>query len=43
MIGVIYGGIMGYFGGRVDEFMNKFAEILYSIPYLLVTIFAGCI
>jgi oligopeptide transport system permease protein len=29
---------MGYFGGRVDEFMNKFAEILYSIPYLLVTI-----
>jgi oligopeptide transport system permease protein len=38
MIGVIYGGIMGYFGGRIDEFMNKFAEILYSIPYLLVTI-----
>lgn len=38
MIGVIYGGLMGYFGGRVDEFMNKFAEILYSIPYLLVTI-----
>lgn len=38
LIGVIYGGIMGYFGGRVDEFMNKFAEILYSIPYLLVTI-----
>ncbi|WP_281069372.1 ABC transporter permease [Paenibacillus shirakamiensis] len=38
MIGVIYGGIMGYFGGRVDEIMNKFAEILYSVPYLLVTI-----
>lgn len=38
MIGVIYGGIMGYFGGRVDEIMNKFSEILYSIPYLLVTI-----
>ncbi|UNK20091.1 ABC transporter permease [Paenibacillus sp. N3/727] len=38
MIGVIYGGVMGYFGGRIDEFMNKFAEILYSIPYLLVTI-----
>lgn len=37
-IGVIYGGIMGYFGGRVDEIMNKFSEILYSIPYLLVTI-----
>lgn len=38
LIGVIYGGIMGYFGGRVDEVMNKFSEILYSIPYLLVTI-----
>ncbi|MDO7905418.1 ABC transporter permease [Paenibacillus sp. JX-17] len=38
IIGVIYGGIMGYYGGRVDEIMNKFSEILYSIPYLLVTI-----
>ncbi|MNW29419.1 Oligopeptide transport system permease protein OppC [compost metagenome] len=38
LIGVIYGGTMGYFGGRVDEIMNKFSEILYSIPYLLVTI-----
>lgn len=37
-IGVVYGGIMGYFGGRVDEIMNKFSEILYAIPYLLVTI-----
>ncbi|AJS57738.1 ABC transporter permease [Paenibacillus sp. IHBB 10380] len=37
-IGVIYGGIMGFFGGRVDEIMNKFSEILYSIPYMLVTI-----
>lgn len=38
LIGVIYGGIMGYVGGRTDEIMNKFAEILYSIPYLLVVI-----
>lgn len=37
-IGVIYGGTMGFFGGRVDEIMNKFSEILYSIPYMLVTI-----
>lgn len=37
-IGVIYGGIMGFFGGRVDNIMNKFSEILYSIPYLLVVI-----
>ncbi|CAH1196204.1 MULTISPECIES: ABC transporter permease [Paenibacillus] len=38
LIGVIYGGIMGYFGGRVDNIMNKFSEILYAIPYLLVVI-----
>jgi oligopeptide transport system permease protein len=38
IFGVIYGGIMGFFGGRVDTVMNKFSEILYSIPYLLVVI-----
>ena len=38
VIGVVYGGIMGYFGGKVDEVMNRIAEILYAIPYLLVVI-----
>lgn len=38
MIGIIYGGIMGYHGGKLDEFMNRFAEIMYAIPYLLVVI-----
>lgn len=38
VIGIIYGGIMGYYGGKVDEVMNRFSEILYSIPYLLVVI-----
>lgn len=38
LFGIIYGGIMGYHGGKVDEFMNRFAEILYAIPYLLVVI-----
>jgi oligopeptide transport system permease protein len=37
-IGVIYGGIMGYYGGRIDEVMNRAAEILYSIPHLLIII-----
>lgn len=37
-IGMIYGGIMGFYGGRIGELMNKFSEILYAIPYLLVTI-----
>jgi oligopeptide transport system permease protein len=38
IIGIIYGGIMGYYGGKVDEVMNRIAEILYAIPYLLVVI-----
>ncbi|UNK19448.1 ABC transporter permease [Paenibacillus sp. N3/727] len=38
VIGVIYGGIMGYVGGRIDEVMNKISEIIYSIPDLLVAI-----
>lgn len=37
-IGIVYGGIMGYFGGKIDEVMNRFAEILYAVPYLLVVI-----
>ncbi|MCI3921019.1 ABC transporter permease [Paenibacillus sp. TRM 82003] len=38
LIGVVYGSIMGYVGGRLDEIMNKTAEILYAIPNLLVAI-----
>ncbi|BCG60252.1 ABC transporter permease [Paenibacillus sp. URB8-2] len=38
LIGVIYGGIMGFFGGRTDSIMNKISEVLYSIPYLLTVI-----
>jgi peptide/nickel transport system permease protein len=37
-VGMIYGGISGYFGGRLDNAMMRFAEIMMSIPtlYLLV-------
>ncbi|MBH5320553.1 ABC transporter permease [Paenibacillus sp. GSMTC-2017] len=38
IIGIIYGGIMGYYGGKVDEVMNRISEILAAIPYLLVVI-----
>lgn len=37
-IGVIWGGIAGYKGGRTDEFMMRFADILAGIPYLLLVI-----
>lgn len=38
VLGVIIGGIMGYFGGRVDEILNRICEILYSIPNMLIVI-----
>ncbi|WP_410489367.1 ABC transporter permease [Bacillus sp. DTU_2020_1000418_1_SI_GHA_SEK_038] len=38
VIGVIWGGIAGYKGGRTDEFMMRFADILYGVPYLLLVI-----
>lgn len=38
IIGVIYGGISGYYGGKIDNIMQRFIEIIYSIPYLLITV-----
>lgn len=37
-IGLLYGGISGYFGGKVDMLMMRFAEAVMSIPsfYLLI-------
>ncbi|CDN44066.1 MULTISPECIES: ABC transporter permease [Paenibacillus] len=43
ILGIIIGGIMGFFGGKVDEVLNKITEILYSIPYLLVVILLGVV
>lgn len=31
-IGLIYGGVSGYFGGWVDNLMMRIAEIIISIP-----------
>jgi len=38
LIGVLYGGIAAYFGGRVDDIMMRIMEVIYAIPYLLITI-----
>jgi len=38
VVGVLYGGISAYFGGKVDMVMQRFIEIVYSIPYLLIAI-----
>jgi oligopeptide transport system permease protein len=37
-IGVIYGSISGYFGGRVDNVMMRIVDVLYAFPGLLFII-----
>ncbi|QDP41638.1 ABC transporter permease [Radiobacillus deserti] len=37
-VGVIYGGISGYKGGKTDHIMMRIVEVLYGLPYLLVVI-----
>jgi len=38
VVGVIYGGISGYFGGRVDMVMMRVVDILIGLPSLLYII-----
>lgn len=38
VIGAIYGGIAGYFGGIVDDIMMRIIEVLNSIPYLILVL-----
>ncbi len=37
-IGILYGGIAGYFGGKVDMIMMRFVDLLIGIPSLLYII-----
>ncbi len=37
-IGIIYGGICGYKGGKTDTMMMRIIEVLYGLPHLLVVI-----
>jgi oligopeptide transport system permease protein len=38
LIGLIYGCISGYYGGRVDNFMMRFVDIMYAFPTMLLII-----
>lgn len=38
IIGVLYGGIAGYFGGKVDNIMMRIVDIIIALPSLLYTI-----
>jgi oligopeptide transport system permease protein len=36
VIGLLWGGVSGLKGGRMDEMLMRCADILYSLPYLLM-------
>ncbi len=38
VVGSAYGGIMAYFGGKVDAIMMRIIEVIDSFPYLLITL-----
>ena len=38
IIGVIYGSISGYFGGKVDMVMMRIVDVIYSLPDMLLII-----
>jgi oligopeptide transport system permease protein len=37
-IGVSYGAIAGFAGGRTDEVMMRIVDVLYALPYLFIVI-----
>lgn len=38
LIGVVFGSISGFFGGRVDNIMMRIVDVLYAFPLLLFVI-----
>lgn len=42
-VGVIYGGIAGYKGGKVDSVMMRIIDVLYSVPLMLYVILLSVI
>ncbi|MSU88419.1 ABC transporter permease subunit [Rhodobacteraceae bacterium 2CG4] len=38
LIGVLYGATAGFVGGRVDNFMMRVVDVLYSLPFIFFVI-----
>jgi oligopeptide transport system permease protein len=38
IIGVSYGAVAGYLGGRIDNLMMRLVDVLYSLPYIILVI-----
>ncbi len=38
VIGVTWGAVAGYAGGRVDAFMMRFVDIVYALPFMIFVV-----
>jgi oligopeptide transport system permease protein len=38
LVGIILGSVAGYVGGSVDNFIMRFVDVLYGLPYMLIVI-----
>jgi oligopeptide transport system permease protein len=38
LIGITYGAVSGYLGGRIDQFMMRIVDILYALPFMFLVI-----
>ncbi len=38
LIGVTYGAVAGYMGGRIDNVMMRIVDVLFAIPYMMLVI-----
>ncbi|MFW5692593.1 MAG: ABC transporter permease, partial [Thermoguttaceae bacterium] len=39
VIGVTYGAVSAYAGGRIDNLMMRMVDVMYSVPFIFVVIF----
>jgi oligopeptide transport system permease protein len=37
-LGTLVGAVSGYAGGRLDDFLMRFVDIMYGMPYMLIVI-----
>ncbi|MEQ1439427.1 ABC transporter permease subunit [Fontimonas sp. SYSU GA230001] len=38
LVGVAWGAVAGYFGGRVDAWMMRAVDVLYALPFMFIVI-----
>jgi len=43
LLGIVIGGVSGYFGGWVDTLLMRFVDLFNSIPYYPIMIIAGAV